>query len=389
MKNISIIGGGIGGLTTALCFEKLGIEYTLYEKVNKLKTVGAGIWLSPNALQVLEWINPSLLHSIQRSGNSFNKILLTNHKLQPIRDSSQDFVKDMFGYTTLAIHRGVLQKILYSFINNKANIQLNKGFESYFQNSDHSYTINFHDQSTQITNVIIGADGINSKVRQQIFPKSKLRYSGQTCWRGVADFELDNNLVSAGFTLWGKKLQFGVSKLENGKTYWFAVMLSEPNLQENRETVKTKLIELFSQHHPIVTTLIQNTSANKIIRGDLSDLEWMNKWHTNTICLIGDAAHAMTPDLGQGGAQAMEDAFYLSNLIHQSNAFDVAFNNFYNLRKTKVKKLVEQSRLTSKMAITNKPLELLRNIILKYSPEKVLQKQMIETYTIDKTICGV
>ncbi|MBR9854660.1 MAG: zeaxanthin epoxidase [Algicola sp.] len=385
MKNISIIGGGIGGLTTALCFEKLGIAYTLFEKVDELKTVGAGIWLSPNALQVLEWIDPKLLHSIQRSGNSFDKILLANHKLEPIRDSSQDFVKDVFGYTTLAIHRGVLQKTLYSFIN-KANIKLDKGFEYYTLNNDHSYTINFHDKSIQKTNAIIGADGINSKVRQQLFPDSKLRYSGQTCWRGVADFEIDSNLASSGFTLWGKKLQFGVSKLEKGKTYWFAVMLSEPNLQDNKDTVKTKLMELFSQYHPIVTTLIQNTSINKIIRGNISDLEWLGKWHADNICLIGDAAHAMTPDLGQGGAQAIEDAFYLANFIDNTNTLDTAFNDFYNYRKKKVKKLVEQSRLTSKMAVTNGPLELLRNIILKYSPEKALQKQMIETYTIDKTV---
>ncbi|MBR9757873.1 MAG: zeaxanthin epoxidase [Algicola sp.] len=382
MKNIAIIGGGIGGLTTALCFEKLGIAYTLYEKVEELKAVGAGIWLSPNALQVLEWINPKLLQSIQHSGNSFDNILLANHKLQPIRDSSQAFVKDAFGYTTLAIHRGVLQKILYACLN-KEHIQLNKGFESYTQNQDQSYTIHFQDQSTRTTHAIIGADGINSKLRQQVFPSSKLRYSGQTCWRGVADFELDSKLASTGFTLWGKKLQFGVSKLEKGKTYWFAVMLSKPNQRDNKETVKPQLIELFSSYHPFVNTLIQNTSTNNIIRGDLSDLQWLDKWHTDTMCLIGDAAHAMTPDLGQGGAQAIEDAFYLSNAIHQSNELNTAFNNFYNFRKTKVKKLVEQSRLTSKMAITKQPLELLRNFILKYTPEKMIQKQMLETYTID------
>lgn len=385
MNRISIIGGGIGGLTTALCFQKLGINYKLYEQANEIKTVGAGIWLSPNALQVFEWISPQLLWDIQNSGNTFNSILIANHKLKPISHSNQYFVKQKFGYSTLAIHRGVLQKIIYSYLN-KENIFLGKAFKNYSKNEDDSYAINFQDGSIITTQYILGANGINSNIRKQLFPNSKIRYSGQTCWRGVANFKLDSKHSSTGFTLWGKKLQFGVSYLGQGKTYWFAVKLSPANQKDDKNTLIANLVELFDEFDPIVKKLIQNTKVENIIRGDLSDLELLEKWYSENICLLGDAAHAMTPDLGQGGAQAAEDAFYLSNCIKNNDSIEIAFKQFYNYRKVKVEKLVKQSRNTSKIAITSKPIEIVRNFMLKYCPKAIMEKQMIELYTIDKTV---
>ena len=387
MNKISIVGGGIGGLMLALCFEKLGIDYKLYERAKKLEEIGAGIWLSPNALQVIEWINPKLLEEIQNAGNSFNRILVADHLLQPISDSNQDFVQKRFGFTTMAIHRGKLQKILYAYIT-KENIVLNKSFVRYALNADHSYKVTFQDNTTVDTQSLIGADGINSKVRKQLFPKSKLRYSGQTCWRGVAEFEVDDQLGPVGFTLWGKKLQFGVSKIEQGKTYWFAVKLSEPNQTDDRKTLKSKLCKMFSEFHPMVNELIGRTEEAKIIRGDLSDLELLNSWYHKNICLTGDAAHSMTPDLGQGGAQAIEDAYYLANFIKVSEDYEEAFHKFYTFRKAKVQKLVKQSRATSKIAITNRLLEIIRNFILKYTPQKFMERQMIELYEIDKTVAN-
>lgn len=386
-NNISIIGGGIGGLVTALSFDKLHIPYKLYERAEQLKVVGAGIWLSPNALQVFEWISPTLLKEIQNAGNTFNRILVADHKLKPISDSNQDFVQEKFGYTTMAIHRGKLQQILYKYVQQE-NIELNKNFTEYSQNNDKSLKINFADGSFINTDSIIGADGINSKVRKLLFPTSKLRYSGQTCWRGVADYNLGNELKSVGFTLWGKKLQFGVSQISEGKTYWFAVKLSEPNLTDDNENLKNLLTNMFSEFHPVVNNLIENTAANTIFRGDLCDLELLKKWNSGKICLIGDAAHSMTPDLGQGGAQAIEDAYYLSNFIHKSNSLEVAYDKFYSYRKPKVEKLVKQSRLTSKIAITNRFMEIIRNFFLKKTPDFYIKKQMTELYELDKTIAN-
>lgn len=386
-NNISIIGGGIGGLTTALCFDKLQIDYKLYESTKRIETVGAGIWLSPNALQVFEWIHPNLLQEIQNAGNSLSRILIANHKLNPISDSNQDFVQQKFGYSTIAIHRGKLQQILYQFVKRK-NIELGKSFKRYTEESETNLKIHFTDHSSVITKYLIGSDGINSKVRKQLFPKSQLRYSGQTCWRGIADYNITDELASVGFTLWGKKLQFGVSKISDGKAYWFAVKLSPPNLTDNKENLNTYLRKLFSEYHPIVGHLIKNTVVETIFRSNLSDLEILNKWNSDKICLIGDAAHSMTPDLGQGGAQSIEDAYYLSNFMNKYGTCEVAFEAFCKYRSPKVIKLVKQSRITSKIAITNKFMEPIRNFILKNTPNSYIKKQMLALYKLDKTIAN-
>ena len=386
MKNsISIIGGGIGGLVTALSFDKLHIPYKLYERAQQIEAVGAGIWLSPNALQVLEWINPDLLREVQKAGNSLSRILVADHKLHPITDSNQDFVRKKFGYTTIAIHRGKLQQILYQYAQQE-NIQLGKEFKKYDQDEDGSLNVHFTDGSTIATNSIIGADGIYSRVRTQLFPNSALRYSGQTCWRGISAYKMEGEWQTVGFTLWGKKLQFGVSKISEGKVYWFAVKLSEPNLTDNKDNLKNMLLNMLSAFHPIVNEIIEHTAEHEIFRSDLSDLELLNKWNSKNICLIGDAAHSMTPDLGQGGAQAIEDAYYLSNYIHKSHSLEAAYDKFHKHRKPKVEKLVKQSRMTSKMAITNRLMETIRNFTLKNIPEPYVKKQMIELYTLDKSI---
>ncbi|WP_103864476.1 hypothetical protein [Aquimarina sp. I32.4] len=124
---ISIIGGGIGGLTLALAlaFEKLGVEYNLYERAETLTEVGAGIWIPPNALQVLQWIDQDLFDQIKEGGNVIDRIVLGDSKLKPISDTDQGFIKNIFGFSTIAIHRGKLQSILYEFAN-KEKIKLGK-----------------------------------------------------------------------------------------------------------------------------------------------------------------------------------------------------------------------------------------------------------------------
>ena len=374
----TIIGAGIGGLTTALAFERAGIDYQVFERASEFKTIGAGIWLAPNALQVLDQLE--LLEQVLEKGNSIDRITLGKSDLTPLSDNPQQVFKSTFGYSTIAIHRSELQNILFEAIP-KSKIIFNKEFLSYTELENKKIRISFSDRSKIDTDYLIGADGIHSKIRKQLFPDSKTRYSGQTCWRGIAHIELDFEYQNRGMELWGNQIRFGISKVSKGKVYWFAVALSKPNQKDVNINIQHKLLDMFKEFHPLVTEIISATPHNNILRNDISDLKPMDSWYKNRICLIGDAGHATTPNMGQGGAQAIEDAHYLSSIIKAHSPND-AFELFLKKRQAKVNGIVSQSWITGKMAHW-KYASGLRNLLLKHIPKSFLEKKAASIYRID------
>jgi len=380
---IIIIGGGIGGLTLAIALEQKGIEYEVYEKSPENKPVGAGIWLAPNALQVYEQMG--LLAEVQQWGNSIDRITIGRPDLSPISDTPQETIKSHFGYSAWAIHRAELQKLLLSKIPS-ANVHFGKSIRSFIVDKNNKVEARFNDGTKTVSDYLIGVDGIHSIVRKQLFPESLIRYSGQTCWRGVAHVDLKNEFDNRVYELWGNRVRFGFSRLSLGKYYWFAVALDFANRKDEKNEIKTKLLKLFDQFNPVVRQLINGTDANRIMRNDINDLKPMKNWYKNNVCLIGDAGHATTPNMGQGGAQAIEDAMYLSHFFEKSNGLNV-FHLFQKARQAKVNTVVNQSWRTGKMAHWKYGAGL-RNLILSSVPRNFLEKKMIDLYTIDEKVLG-
>jgi 2-polyprenyl-6-methoxyphenol hydroxylase-like FAD-dependent oxidoreductase len=145
---ITIIGGGIGGLTTALALEKVGLDYQVFERAPALKPVGAGIWLAPNALQVLDRLG--LLEEVQQAGNTINRILLGQPDMYPLSGSDQQAAIDRFGFSTVAIHRAALLKVLYRQLP-VGKVHLGKAFEGFTELEDGRIEIRFTDESAVTT----------------------------------------------------------------------------------------------------------------------------------------------------------------------------------------------------------------------------------------------
>lgn len=373
-----IIGAGIGGLTTALAFEKLNIPYHLYEKAATINAIGAGIWLAPNALKVFEWLG--ILDQIKLAGNSIDRITIATSTLKTLTDSKQDDAKEQYGYSTVAIHRAELQKVLAKNVPTD-KISWGKGLSSYVENKE-NITLTFLDGTTTKTDYLIAADGINSVIRKQLFPESEIRYSGQTCWRGVTSFSIGEEFNHRGLEMWGKETRFGISRLSKDKISWFAVVKSKPFLTDNRESLKEDLLARYADYTSIVKDLIVNTDINAILRNDIIDLKPIKKWYSNRVCLLGDAGHATTPNMGQGGAQAIEDAYFLSKVIAENTTKD-AFKEFQKVRYKKVSSIVNQSWLTGKVAHIGFGASI-RNMVFKSMPKSMIDKKMHYIYTLDK-----
>ena len=376
---VGIIGGGITGLTTALALKKLGISSVVYEQAKELNEVGSGIWLQPNAIKILDWLG--LKKEIAQEGNELNKMEITNSQLVPFKKIKSEVVQDELGNKTIAIHRAKLQAILYKQVQASCQVLLNKKYISHSL-SEQGISIQF-ENGTETVDILLGADGINSKVRAVIAPASNIRNSGQLCWRGVSKTTLPIDIQKIGREAWGKQIRFGFSQINDKEAYWFAVAKADLVETDAKQDKKQYLQKLFQEFSPIVTNLISNTDLKHIHEAMLCDLEKIPSWFTGNVCLIGDAAHATTPNMGQGACQGIEDAYYLSNSLSKSMENpEKTFQGFQDRRRKKVDYVVNTSWQIGKMA-HSKIAQPLVKLMMKITPERVLSSQMNKLYAVD------
>jgi 2-polyprenyl-6-methoxyphenol hydroxylase-like FAD-dependent oxidoreductase len=372
---ISIIGGGITGLTTALALHKLGLPSTVYEQAPVLNEIGAGVWLQPNAMRVLKWLGVD--KAISAEGCTLNKMEITYPNLKPIKAIKNAVVADRYGNQTIAIHRSKLQALLYEEFSKVGNIALGAPYLSH--HTDGQKIVLQLQGQTITTDVVLGADGIRSRVRQAIHFPSVYRSSGQICCRGIANTELPHNLQHEGKEVWGNKLRFGFSQLSQNTVYFFAVINAEicPE-QLNSQS----LCALYQNFHPVVTQIIDASGPMHI--AELTDLKRLQSWHNGQVCLLGDAAHATTPNMGQGACQGIEDAYYLSHMLkNEPEDVEVAFAKFEHKRRKKVDFVVNNSWQFGKM-VHNPVGQLIMRSLMKLTPEKTMSQQMNKLYDIEK-----
>jgi 2-polyprenyl-6-methoxyphenol hydroxylase-like FAD-dependent oxidoreductase len=371
--NISIIGGGITGLTTALALNKSGIPSKVYEQADTLNEIGAGVWLQPNAVQILQWLG--IEEFVIKEGCALNKMEITYPNLRPIKKIKKAVVEDKYGNQTIAIHRGKLQRILYERCAQLEIIELGMPYVNHQKNQD-KIQLHFKYKSIQ-TEIVLGADGIKSQVRKAIGLPSEFRQTRQICCRGIANIALPDHLKREGKEVWGHKRRFGFSQLSTNSVYFFIVLNKEicP-----KELSTSSLSALFKDFDPIVANII-NASGDMHIT-ELMDLKRLETWHNSNTCLIGDAAHATTPNMGQGACQGIEDAFYISHYLKECKTPLHAFIAFEKQRRKKVDYVVNNSWNFGRM-VHSKVGQLLLIGIMNMTPEKVISKQMDTLYTVE------
>lgn len=372
---IDIVGGGIAGLALAQGLQKVGIQYDIWEQSPEWKLVGAGIWLSPNSLKVLDWLG--LLSDIKNNGHEINTLRVTTSKLKTISELDISLVEGDIK-TTFPIHRAKLHQCLLDGLAPE-HIHLGKRLNK-LSNNGQTHHIEFTDGTSIDSDYIIGADGINSEIRKSIFPEAQLRSSKQICYRGVADIVLDEPFFSQGIETWDKGLRFGLSHISDRQVYWFAVMNESNNIKDS--DYKSGLLHKYRSYNDMVCSIIDHTPGNNIHKGVLKDMPIMESWHSNHIGLIGDAAHPITPNMGQGGAQALEDAYHLARILDDTKDFKLSMETFYQKRAPKVKKILDQSWQIGKIGHWKRAAGI-RNFMMRQTPKKVYAKSMNTLYNID------
>ncbi|MEO6231653.1 MAG: FAD-dependent monooxygenase, partial [Ferruginibacter sp.] len=305
-KKFTIIGGGIAGLTTAIALQKIGITATVFEAAPCYKPVGAGLGLAANAIKAFQEL--SMADEVIQQGRLLPGFTIYDQRGKPITKTDSRRMSEKFGIDNFTIDRTALQSLLLSKLDIE-NIHTNKQVTN-MEETGKSLTLTFSDGTTHETDFLIVADGINSAIRQLLIPGSKPRYAGYTCWRAIID---NSNLnLSETSETWGSKGRFGIVPLANNKIYWFACINAPQNDIAMKQYTINDLQNHFKDFHKPVPDIIAATKNDALIWGDILDIAPIKKYAFENILLIGDAAHATTPNLGQGACQAIEDAVILA-----------------------------------------------------------------------------
>jgi 2-polyprenyl-6-methoxyphenol hydroxylase-like FAD-dependent oxidoreductase len=359
-----IIGGGIGGLTLANALQAVGMRFELYEQAGELTEVGAGIGLTRGVLDLYDAIG--LGDDLRSHGTPIHYLCLADRHLNVRR-------RMRASHEAICIHRAALIDVLKSRLSN-AHIHLGKKATA-VNSQRHHAEISFQDGSAITSACVVAADGINSAVRTQLFPEIQVRYIDQTIWRGITRMEVPDVFAESYIEIWDERLRF-LTVPYGDSIFWLAVQAAPPGQKDDPTTVREDLLELFDGWHPALKDMIRNSES--LIRNDMADLGTAPRpWHHNRVVFLGDAIHATTPNLAQGGCQAIEDAVCLA-LSLKSFPSDLgrAFDTYQRLRQKKVDFVVRTSWNIGKAAHTRNPLvHHLYRAILERAPAGLIRRQ--------------
>ena len=376
----AIIGAGIGGLTLAVALRRKGIEATVFEQAPHIKPLGAGLGLGANAVKAFTEIG--IQQDVLKAGKVLKKLFIKDKKGRVLTETDSEQISRKFGAVdNFTIHRADLHDVLLKHVHPES-IKLDKQCVDFKQERD-GILLRFQDRSTAYADYVIACDGIHSIFRTKLVPHSKCRYSGYTCWRGVIDKLPPGINMEETSETWGNGSRFGIVPLAKDRIYWFACLnASEDDATKKKYTVNDVLSHFSSFHEPI-TSILRNTSDDQLIWGDIIDIKPLSRFAFNNIVLMGDAAHATTPNLGQGACMAIEDALILANLISANSTVDDAFVKFETLRRPRTEKIVNASWNLGRIAQFENPLlSWLRNTAVRLTPPSVAERQMKFLYNV-------
>jgi 2-polyprenyl-6-methoxyphenol hydroxylase-like FAD-dependent oxidoreductase len=338
MKAI-VIGSGIAGLSAAIALRKAGLQVVLYERAPVLTEVGAGISLWANALRALDAIGAGAA---------------VRERLQPLRVSEfrgdegrtiaaslpASTLEAALGYQPVLgmIHRADLVDALASDLPAGT---ARYGFDvTAIHDSGTHVEVTFANGHRGVADLMIGADGIHSKIRALLGDASPPCYAGYTCVRGITAMPSGMELGHLA-EWWGRGSRVGITTLRDRRVYWWATINASPT--QRIDDMRAWLSERFGGWADPVPELMTTTPDGAFLQNDIVDRAPTRHWYRGRCLLVGDAAHPTTPNLGQGGCLAIEDAACLWQLFGKSNTLDDIFSAFVARRYARTTAITRDS----------------------------------------------
>ncbi|OFP37027.1 FAD-dependent monooxygenase [Corynebacterium sp. HMSC071B10] len=357
---IGIIGAGISGLALGAALHRSGMDVQIYEEHPQIRSGGTGITLAPNGLAALDALGIGAnFRALQQRQTPFQGGIRS-----PRGDWLTRISPEITG-TSLALDRTTLHSLLLADIPSSC-VHTSAAAVGVDASTG---AVTFADGTQARFDVVVGADGIRSAVRASCFADPGMTYAGYNTWRAITE----GVPLDAGFETWGTRARFGAVPLHDGHTYWFAVT-SGPEAQPGTQALH-QLHATFEQWHNPIPELLRATPEESIQYLPIHELaKPLPSYYNEKVVLIGDAAHAMTPNLGQGACQGLEDAAVLARLLRAGSTDFSAYDTHRHRRSQQV---ARQSRLIGRALHTGgKRMATARNWILKHVPDAVTNRQV-------------
>ncbi|MCA1579721.1 MAG: FAD-dependent monooxygenase [Acidobacteria bacterium] len=374
---IAIVGGGIGGLTTALALKEFGFEAEVYEQAPMLLDVGAAIAVWPNALRVLERLG--LAEAIHQHAGEMDEIRWLDRRGFLINRVSIP--------RSVALHRADLQSTLRHALP-PSWIKLGYSLAAYDVCKD-KVIVRFTNNEEIEADFLMGADGIHSDVRSQLLGDGPPSYRGYTVWRGIASAAPGSVSSNTAIEIHGRGQRFGIGPVGNGRVGWWATANATTEQHSSHDT-QSELLRLFHSWYKPAVRLIEATASNRILTTPAFDRDASSIWGDTRVTLLGDAIHPTTPNLGQGGCLAMEDAMVLARCFEKYGPSEEALRKYESCRQSRTAAITKYSRFYGNVGQWQNQLARgIKKIFLSLAPESVLQRVVQTVFDYDATTVTV
>ncbi len=360
---------------------RAGHRVEVHERAPALGAVGAGLTLQPNAVLALRRMG---LEHIERAGAALGVGGLLRWDGRALSELPRELAHALLreaGAPAVGIHRATLQDLLLAALGRDA-VHLGRTLVG-FDAQGEQIRARFAAGGDLLCDALIGADGLHSSVRAQLAGDGAPVYAGYTSWRGVTP---DRCGLPEDFAaeMWGRGERFGGCAVDGGRYYWFAVANAPAGEQEpDARQRKADLLARFARWGSRAPELIESTPADAILRTDIADRPPLARWGSGRVTLLGDAAHAMTPNLGQGACQAIEDAYVLGRELARASSLEAGLRAYETARCARANAVVVAARRLGAVAQWESPLACAaRDLLFGAIPAALLKRQLLQSWAL-------
>lgn len=345
-RSAIVVGGGIGGLAAAAALANDGWQVTLFEQAPEFGPVGAGVGLAPNAVRAMDRLGAG---EQLRTRGMVSGLGIRTASGRWLTELPAERLLERFGAPMFALHRADLHRML---LDAAAGVTLRTGHRAVSPTGDGSVSLDGPDGPVTATaDLVVAADGVHSRLRSTLYPHHRgARYAGYVCWRGMVPAETAQRL-HIGPTLtetWGRGKRFGIAPLGDGQVYWFACAAGPEG--SFREDGLDDVLARFRRWHEPIPQLLMATDPAALIRSDIYYVHSrLPSFVHGRVALLGDAAHAVTPDIGQGACLAIEDAVVLATTMRTEAGIPSALHAYDRARRPRTQRMARLSGVAARV----------------------------------------